>query len=416
MRKRSEPPDVVCYEREQGAPCASASKRGAGRDPVGLAAAPFSVFVAAEVTRLTLNPEKVGASSRRLLREGWAEHSKLVSRRALASPFSMQPERWPRPPRPSGVRTLATGPCPGWRPRPGWPPCFLALFLFAALLVGAACFAAPQPASHPSSHGDWRASATHHVGGTLAGADGWIHTASPDSEDQFALNPGSRRLRAHYLNPTTGRFWSMDSFEGNASDPLSLHKYLYAHADPVNQIDPSGHESQKATMGKQVHKKLGETFTGNGTIPLRFSGPSIATIGGRLNLPIPEKIEVLFPDLLDATRKEVYEIKPLTPYGLATGFFQALGYVSLLNRIDPSGGWHLGNTWSPPSFLILPPTSGSAGGVAYISPPVGGVIFYEAVTIQQIAKRGHRTVRSSQQNQLQQQMGIATILSTMGGF
>lgn len=45
-----------------------------------------------------------------------------------------------------------------------------------------------------------------------------------------------------YLNPTTGRFWSMDSFEGHASDPLSLHKYLYAHGNPVNGIDPSGHE------------------------------------------------------------------------------------------------------------------------------------------------------------------------------
>ena len=32
----------------------------------------------------------------------------------------------------------------------------------------------------------------------------------------------------------------MDSYEGGQSDPLSLHKYLYCHADPVNGIDPSG--------------------------------------------------------------------------------------------------------------------------------------------------------------------------------
>jgi hypothetical protein len=67
-------------------------------------------------------------------------------------------------------------------------------------------------------------------------------------------------------------------------------------------------------------------------------------------------------------------------------------------------------------MLILPPTSGSAGGVAFISPPVGGIIFYDAVTIQQIAKRGNRTVRSSQRSQIQQQMGLATILSMLGGF
>ena len=46
---------------------------------------------------------------------------------------------------------------------------------------------------------------------------------------------------AHYLNPNTGRFWTMDSYAGNNSDPISLHKYLYAHNDPVNGIDPSGH-------------------------------------------------------------------------------------------------------------------------------------------------------------------------------
>jgi len=38
-------------------------------------------------------------------------------------------------------------------------------------------------------------------------------------------------------------FWSMDSFEGINDDPLSLHKYLYVHADPVNNTDPTGHLS-----------------------------------------------------------------------------------------------------------------------------------------------------------------------------
>ena len=32
----------------------------------------------------------------------------------------------------------------------------------------------------------------------------------------------------------------MDSYEGNSTDPLSLHKYLYANADGVNNVDPSG--------------------------------------------------------------------------------------------------------------------------------------------------------------------------------
>jgi RHS repeat-associated protein len=46
--------------------------------------------------------------------------------------------------------------------------------------------------------------------------------------------------RARYLNPDTGRFWTMDTFPGNNEDPLSLHKYLYCQDEPVNLTDPFG--------------------------------------------------------------------------------------------------------------------------------------------------------------------------------
>ena len=48
--------------------------------------------------------------------------------------------------------------------------------------------------------------------------------------------------RARYLNTSTGRFWNVDSFEGNDGDALSLHKYLYAEGDPIDNLDPSGNE------------------------------------------------------------------------------------------------------------------------------------------------------------------------------
>lgn len=64
--------------------------------------------------------------------------------------------------------------------------------------------------------------------------------------------------RARYYDPKHGRFQSMDSFEGRLSDPGSLHKYLYAHGDPINNSDPSGKEtllsvSVASTIGNSLH-------------------------------------------------------------------------------------------------------------------------------------------------------------------
>jgi RHS repeat-associated protein len=50
-------------------------------------------------------------------------------------------------------------------------------------------------------------------------------------------------LRARWYDPLIGRFNQLDPFMGNTYDPQSLHKYLYAHANPINGIDPSGEMS-----------------------------------------------------------------------------------------------------------------------------------------------------------------------------
>jgi RHS repeat-associated protein len=58
--------------------------------------------------------------------------------------------------------------------------------------------------------------------------------------EQWDADLGMYFLRARYLNPGTGRFHTEDTYEGRNGEPLTLHKYLYAHANPVMNTDPSG--------------------------------------------------------------------------------------------------------------------------------------------------------------------------------
>lgn len=61
--------------------------------------------------------------------------------------------------------------------------------------------------------------------------------------EQYDPNLGFYYLRARFYNPSSGRFTQMDTWQGNMSDPVTLHKYLYANANPVNMIDPTGNFS-----------------------------------------------------------------------------------------------------------------------------------------------------------------------------
>jgi len=58
--------------------------------------------------------------------------------------------------------------------------------------------------------------------------------------EQWDADLGMYFLRARYLNTNTGRFHTQDSYEGRNGEPLTLHKYLYVHGNPVMGTDPSG--------------------------------------------------------------------------------------------------------------------------------------------------------------------------------
>ena len=61
--------------------------------------------------------------------------------------------------------------------------------------------------------------------------------------EQFDPDTELTYLRARHYDTRTGRFISRDPFQGKLRDPMSLHRYLYANANPVAYRDPSGNFS-----------------------------------------------------------------------------------------------------------------------------------------------------------------------------
>ena len=210
------------------------------------------------------------------------------------------------------------------------------------------------------------------------------------------MNTNLGKANDRYLNVSTGRFWTMDSFEGFDKLPASLQRYLYVQGDPIGGVDPSGHFLLSSIIyGNRVHQIVGEDFEAK--VPGGISDQSVKRI---LGLDIPGAL--LRPDLADTFNHLVYEIKPVGSEAL--GWAQVTGYAVALTLLDPER-----NIWVPGELYIPPPAIGLNGhAVALVSPPVGGVIIYEVLDTVEVLG----LVTSALAYQLYTSLGTATVLTT----
>ncbi len=75
--------------------------------------------------------------------------------------------------------------------------------------------------------------------------------------EQFDNTLNQYYLRARYYDQNVGRFTQMDSWAGFNSQPITLNKYLYANADPVIHVDPSGNASLiEQTTASNISSRL----------------------------------------------------------------------------------------------------------------------------------------------------------------
>jgi len=183
-------------------------------------------------------------------------------------------------------------------------------------------------------------------------------------------------------------FTQMDPFAGDVGFPQSLHKFGFAHNSPIVFTDPSGlFVWQPWLVGIAAHAEIEQIYRRS----------HLANVI-RLNRAIPGTFGIMRPDIRDNTMKHVGEIKPLSPYGLASGPAQLNAYLSVLNGVSVKwrghkvaltqpflgGGW-VASTWQPqPQRLYLP--SKFSNWTVVLLANLNGVILYWAFPNQKNVK------------------------------
>jgi RHS repeat-associated protein len=76
--------------------------------------------------------------------------------------------------------------------------------------------------------------------GSLTSRTGATENSYLYTGEQYDPNVGFYYLRARYYSSETGRFITTDPWQGSDFEPASMHKYLYANANPTMFVDPSG--------------------------------------------------------------------------------------------------------------------------------------------------------------------------------
>lgn len=191
-------------------------------------------------------------------------------------------------------------------------------------------------------------------------------------------------LRARYYNPALGRFLTSDRHEGRLEEPSSLHKYTYVQNNPVNMTDPLG--LYGAEEGTAAHQSLGALYIAMwgdyfvdvlGRRPNRgFERVEVGGGWGAYNRAIRTGVRSMGarPDLRNYLTGDVYEIKPLSPYGVATAVPEAIAYTAALNVAEfgapVTGLWFTG-VLSFPAIVSVGPLQAFAFPM---TPP--GAIYY----------------------------------------
>jgi RHS repeat-associated protein len=192
--------------------------------------------------------------------------------------------------------------------------------------------------------------------GTVIASTGTTPNDYRYSGEQYDPNLGFTYLRARYVNPGTGRFWTRDFVEGDRLDPVSLHKYTYVASNPINLADPSG-LLFTSEFGYAAHAVIQAVYLADHPGDAVIVGPTKGVLG-----------TLWKPDILNTTSKKFAEIKPLSQSGLAKGVTQLAIYYAAFGPFTL--GYSSDITWQPSTPYA------QVGSVPIVFFNVGGLVFY----------------------------------------
>ncbi len=168
-------------------------------------------------------------------------------------------------------------------------------------------------------------------GNGLAGGSGSTQNAFRYTGQMLDAD-GKYFLRARYYDSGTGRFLSHDPIFGVEDDPASLHRYLYAQAEPVDNMDPSGEISRQSEMGYLAEEAIQAHYTADPVYAGDVADGQVL-FGEHCNMG-PRR--TLKPDIFNRNRRQWMDIKPfsvrgvanaVTTWNLYSNYFRSYGYT-----------------------------------------------------------------------------------------
>jgi len=190
--------------------------------------------------------------------------------------------------------------------------------------------------------------------------------------EHYDHETGLYHLRARDYDPSIGRFTARDEFEGARKTPVTLNSYAYGNADPVNNIDPSGHFS---FFGIQVGSTVNMLNWSYSVASIAFD-VATGNAAGAVEDIAGELICTKFGKALCATAKKVLK--------KALGVFcKPLHCSSIIPKLDLSNSATGGALTKNLELMGIPKPSGSQAHHI-----VGGVTDEGKLTRQILAEHG----------------------------